>query len=223
MKPNYLTVFAVLFSMTLQAQEGEMRYIFSDKDYHISGFGAPIVEFSSYDGEFAVYNGGGGAVIFNNTFYIGGFGMGMTTEHRFPTIYNDYGEPINIDYNVEFGYGGLWVGYIFMPNNPIHFGISSKFGMGALSLYDSDFEYDENDRHNDFVGVITPQAEVEMNLTRWFKISFGAGYRFVTGIGNETYRADALGTRKEFFKEGDFNAPFANITFLFGGFGPKKK
>jgi len=222
MKPIYLTVLAVLLSMTLQAQEDEMRYIFSNKDYRISGFGAPIVQFSTYDGDFAVFSGGGGAAIFNNTFFIGGYGMGMASEHQFPQIYDQHGNKINVNYNVEFGSGGLWMGYIFMPNNPVHFGISSKFGLGTISLYDSDFEYDENDRHNDFIGVIAPPALVEMNLTRWFKISFGAGYRFVTGIGTETYIADDQENTKRYFEDDAFNAPFGNITFSFGGFGAKK-
>lgn len=227
MKTTYLVLICLLAGLTLKAQDEEMRYIFSDNDYRISGFGAPIVQFSAYDGDFAVFNGGGGAVIFNNRFYIGGAGMGMSTEHSFPDVYGkDPDNPLSKPYNnlqVSFGYGGLWLGYNFQPNKPVHFGVSTKVGAGSITLYDSDFEYNDYEYHMDFVGVISPQVEIEMNLTRWFKINFAAGYRYVTGVSSEEYIADSDGTMRKYFDGDEFNAPYGNISFLFGGFGPKKK
>ncbi|MFO7863207.1 MAG: hypothetical protein R6U85_04340 [Salinivirgaceae bacterium] len=214
---------ALLLTMGLNAQQEEMRYLFSDKDYSISGFGAPIYEFSTYDGGFGMYMGGGGAVIFNNTFYVGGFGMGLATDHHFPEIYSENGNLLESELTFDMGYGGLWIGYIFMPNNPVHFGISSKFGAGAITVYDSEFKYSEYEYHNDFIGTISPQLEIEMNLTRWFKVNIGAGYRFVTGVSDAEYIADADGTRKTYFTDSDFSAPYGNISLMFGGFGPKKK
>lgn len=127
----------------------EMRYIFGGGEYRVSGFGAAIFEFSAYNGDFAFYSGGGGAVIFNNAFYIGGFGMGLAENQKFETVYNANGTVAEDNLSLSFGYGGLWLGYIFRPNAPVHFGISSKFGGGAATLYYSEFEYSDYDYYMD--------------------------------------------------------------------------
>jgi len=223
MKPITFTLIALLaFSHLFAQDKGEMQYLFSNKDVSISGFGAPIVEFSAYDGNFAVFNGGGGAAIFDNKFFIGGYGMGMTTQSNYPNVYSENGNLQADHLQVSFGHGGLWTGYNFMPNYPVHFVVSLKAGGGAASLINTEFDFEDYEQYFDYVGVIKPQVDVEMNLIRWFKISFGAGYRYVMGIGDATY-FNAEGEEVRYFNKNDFNAPYGSITFLFGGFGPKKK
>lgn len=223
MKPITFTLIAFFAILNLRAQEqGEIQYLFGNKDVRISGFGAPIVEFSSYDGNFAVFNGGGGAVIFDNKFFIGGYGMGMSTQANFPDIYSENQNLQSDELQVSFGHGGLWLGYNIMPKNPIHFVVSLKAGGGAASIVDTEFDYEEYEHFIDYVGVFKPQVDVELNLLRWFKISFGAGYRYVAGIGSSTY-FNQDGEEVRYFNKNDFNAPYGSITFLFGGFGSKKK
>jgi len=223
MKPFTFILIAVLAISNLSAQEqDEMRYLFGNKDFRISGFGAPITEFSSFDGNFAVSSGGGGAAIFDNKFFIGGYGMGMTTIHNYPNVYSENGNLQADHLQVSFGHGGLWTGYNFMPNNPIHFVLSLKAGGGAASLINTEFDFEDIEQYYDYVGVLQPQIDVELNLLRWFKISFGAGYRYVMGIGDETYYNSDL-EEVRYFDKNDFNSPYGSITFLFGGFGPKKK
>lgn len=221
-----ILILMVMFYLGGMAQDkstAEMRYIFSGHNYRVSGFGGSIMEFSVYDGDFAFYSGGGGAVIFNNTFFIGGYGMSMACDKAFHPIYNTDGSIKENDLSLSVGYGGLWIGYIFKPNDPIHFGISSKFGGGAATLIYNDFEYTDYDYHMDYIGIIAPQVELEMNLARWFKINIGVGYRFVTGVSNASYIADTQGNMQQYFSKKDFSAPYGNISLLFGGFGPKSK
>lgn len=222
MKPFTFILIAFFAISSLNAQDqGEMRYLFGNKDFQISGFGAPIIEFSSYDGNFAVYNGGGGAAIFDNKFFIGGYGMGMSTQPNFPNAYSESGNLNSDQLKVSFGHGGLWLGYNFLPTNPIHFVVSLKAGGGVASVIDTEFDFQDYEQYIDYVGVIKPQVDVEMNLLRWFKIGFGAGYRYVAGVGNSTYFNED-GEEVRYFDKDEFNAPYASITFLFGGFGPKK-
>jgi hypothetical protein len=223
MKPFTFILIAALAITNLSAQEqGEMQYLFGNKEFRTSGFGAPIVEFSSFNGEFAVFNGGGGAAIFNNKFFIGGYGMGMSTQPGFPNVYSENGDLETDHLQVSFGHGGLWTGYNFMPTKPIHFVVSLKAGGGAASIINTEFDFENYEQYYDYVGVVKPQVDVEMNLLRWFKISIGAGYRYVMGINDGTY-FNAEGEEIRYFNKNDFNAPYGSITFLFGGFGPKKK
>lgn len=177
----------------------------------VSGMGGTFVEFSNANSEFAVFNGGGGAVIFNQTFYIGAYGMGLSTLHKM--VYSDSSviKKIGDRNHVSFGHGGLWIGYLNKSHKLLHWGVSSKFGVGAVSLYDIDFE--DNDYAsfaNDVVMVFTPQLEAELNVTSWFKVNVGAGYRVVSGIDKTQY-----------YKKDMLNSPEGTIKLLFGGFAKR--
>lgn len=212
-------VFVFNFFYNAFAQdEPKGNYLFDlNKGAKISGFGGPIFEFSSVEDEFAHFIGGGGAVLLNNTLFIGGYGMGLATDHRRDIRENGlYYEDVRLD----FGHGGLWFGYLNSAPRMIHWGVSSKFGWGALMLRE---DWSINGGQNtddltkiatDYVFVVQPQAELELNLTRWFKANVGVGYRFVTGI-NENLADD---TGKTIFKESDYNQPTVNLTLMFGGF-----
>ena len=54
--------------------------------------------------------------------------------------------------------------------------------------------------------VLEPAANVELNMTSYFRVNFGAGYRWVTGV-------DSPG-----FSSGDFSALEGVLTFKFGSF-----
>ena len=69
--------------------------------------------------------------------------------------------------------------------------------------------------YRDRIFTISPQVEIEFNMTEWFKINVGAGYRIVTGI-DATY-LDNLGNSVNFYENGDFNSPVGTVTLIFGG------
>jgi hypothetical protein len=215
-------------SVVLAQEETQPRYLLGNGTgkVYVSGFGAPIVGFSSMDGNFAVYTGGGGAVILNQTLYFGIYGMGLSTQHRYEDLTTDTGNG-TITYNdlhTHFGHGGLWIGYLHNSHKAVHFGLSSKFGWGAASLasqdYDSEYDYYYHQVITDQVFVVQPMFEAEFNLLKWFKINTGIGYQFVTGI-DKTYK-DLAGNSVKYFDSKDFNQPVLNISFLFGGFGGKR-
>ncbi len=223
MKRIILTSAIVLSVILLKAQdEKPTQYIFGSKGKTtINGFGAPIVEFSSIGGTLAVSSGGGGAVLFNQTFYVGAYGMGLTTQLDVEglVIMQSNGDIVSYPaMRTVFGHGGFWLGYIHNRKEALHWGVSTKIGWGTIGLTDAEFD---NNSHNkvglDQVFVITPQIEMEMNITRWFKVNIGAGYRFVNNI-DKTY-INSNGDVVDFYQSSDFNSPQGTISFLFGGFG----
>ena len=144
-------------------QDREIETLLGD-EITFTGFGGPWMNFTSINGSFTHMMGGGGGVILNQVFYFGGYGYGNTN-----AIDYDLGQ-------LDFGYGGIMAGYIHQGNKAIHPTVGLMMGWGEVKLRDSNLK--------DNVFVLHPMAEVEMNITRFFKTGIGAGYRYVTGIGS---------------------------------------
>lgn len=219
-----------VFQLVIGQDSYEPRYLLGNDqgEVHVSGFGAYIIGFSNTGGNFAVYNGGGGAVLLNQTVYFGGYGMGLSSRHNMGslTMVESNGEIATYEnlYS-QFGHGGFWIGYIHQSYKPVHFGASTKLGWGSLSMSNDilDNNYDEFQYYHlalDNVFVITPQIEVEMNLLKWFKINASAGYQIVTGV-DKTY-VNPAGQQVKYFNSKDFTQPMFNLSFVFGGFGGKR-
>lgn len=215
----YATTILFVFSsisLIAQEEEKEMNYIFGSKGKtKVSGFGAPIMGFTAIGDEFAFMMGGGGAVLLNQTFYIGAFGEGLTTSH-----YTQIEGSNLFPYQgkIRFGYGGFWLGYIHQSEKPVHFGVSSRLGWGSIyfdQYYNSynniDYEYYVDPAFLDNVFVFVPQVEAEFNFFKWMKINIGVGYRVVAGV-NKEYMGEPI------FDKKDFNKPQGTITLMFGYF-----
>lgn len=182
----FFFAFFMLTTLTQAQEEEEPRVLFSEIN-QVSGFGGPIFQFSTIGNDNAFFTGGGGAVLLNRRFWLGGYGMGLTSNVSFD-------ETLELD----FGHGGFWLGYIVAPDKLIHINFQSTLGWGSVSYED---ELTGNEVDEDGVFVINPQAEVEVNLTRWMRFGLAGGYRFVTGSdssfdNNELSGANAMLTLK---------------------------
>ena len=218
MKKSLCIIFIMSFiagSVKLFAQESSdtTKVLLPDKIV-LTGFGAPYVEFSSVENQFAVCLGGGAAFMVNHAFFLGGYFEGIMTKH--------YREDLKTFVNIEepkiaFAHGGIWTGYVIKHKKPVHGGVSLKLGWGEINLegdgydYNPDLDYDFKDR----IFTVIPQVELELNMTQWFRINIGAGYRFVTGIDAEYL--DVKGNPAQFYDKRDYNSPVGTITLLFGG------
>jgi hypothetical protein len=207
----------VIFSTlsAVNAQESDMKYIFGRQNKtSVSGFLAPIMEYSALGNEFAFFMGGGGAILLNQSFFFGGYGEGLTT-----SFYQnlDYGKnnlgTITVEEQIEFGHGGFWTGYIYKPKAPIHGGVSSRFGWGTIQPWNDEFKPNDLSEFKEHVFVFIPQLEVEFNFFKWMKVNVGAGYRLVTGIDKEYSVNNELVYDKK-----DFSKPQATMSIIFGFF-----
>lgn len=209
-------VILLLASVTLWGQENNSpEYLFNTNRIKVSGFGGPFVSFAPFEGGFGIYSGGGGAVLLNQTLYLGGYGMGVATDHDRDDI------NIDKDYKVAFGHGGLWLGYINNYHKMVHWGVSTKIGAGNFKIIDRDYDSSDKDKEyaNDHVFVCLPQAELEVNITKWFKINLAVGYHFMAGFNEDEYYMTSKGKKRQNFEAKDYNGPIGTISFLFGGFG----
>ena len=162
----------------------------------VSGFGGMMLQFSSIDNDAAVFTGGGGAVLFNRQFFFGGYGLGLSSDIS-----------IDVDganYDLDYGHGGFYLGYIFAPEKLAHMAFSTKLGWGQANLNNRSVFVGPNYTDNTF--SITPMLEGELNVTNWFKINAGVGYQYTVGVDDNL------------FDSNDFNSPAVGLSFLFGWF-----
>lgn len=183
--------FALLCGVLLSAQTQTLF----NKARVVGGFGSPIVEIGLDENYNTSVGGGGGLLI--NSFFLGGYGMGSL----------DFEELLTQDGDIEridLGHGGLWLGFSVPTHKLIHFYGSARIGWGAIDIRTRNAVFDELDQ----VFVLTPEAGIELNITRWFKLAGTVGYRYLDGINESS-----------FYSNDDFRGAFAGITLRFGGFG----
>ena len=188
MRKCLLTILLLLSITALKAQDNGIQTLFGSGT-RISGFGGPIMSFTSINGEFAHMMGGGGAVLLGD-FFIGGYGEGLTNAI------------VAGGNRISFGHGGFWTGYSFMADRALHPCVSTQIGWGNISQHDEGYYHLSNDN----VFVLNPAIELEMNFTKFFRLGIGAHYRFVSGVNTSTLTNE------------DFSGPGAFLSFKFGWF-----
>ncbi len=160
----------------------------------ISGFGGPMMSFTTVNGEFAHIMGGGGGIILNNLF-LGGYGEGITN------TLNIGGSAYLTDF--DFGHGGFWIGYEIGHKMIIHPVISTRIGWGSITGYN---EIESKEVSDNFF-VLIPTVSAEINFTRFFKINVGAEYRRTFNVNNLNGLDDD-----------NFSSIGVHLNFLFGWF-----
>jgi hypothetical protein len=183
--------------LTAFSQEKEYQTIFDNKELRISGMGGPFMQFTAIAGEFGHMMGGGGAVILND-FFFGGYGLGLT--NSIPDYVNQ-----NPNNRLSIGHGGFWLGYTLFGEKPIHISISSMIGWGELGILENDGYYPFI---RDNIFVLAPTLEVELNLTRYFRLGVGASYNLYTMVDDYMHG----------YQSSDLSAPGGFLSFKFGWF-----
>lgn len=161
----------------------------SDIDH--GGFGGPVVKLTQVDGSFAVLTGGRGGWIVDHRFVLGGGGYGLATRHKAKGL----AVP---GQDLEMGYGGVIVEAIIASDQLIHFSTEVLIGAGGATTADGN--------EDDAFFVAEPGANLMLNITKFFRMGFGASYRFTAGAD-----FGDLG-------DGDLSGGAAVLTFKFGSF-----
>lgn len=196
-----LLISLVSISFINAQEDDEFKTIFNkkeDKKVKVTGFGGPIMSFTAIGSDFAHMMGGGGVVVVGNAFF-GGYGMGKTNKTAYK--YNE-------EYNMGYGHGGFWVGYITRPQRPVHVTFSTQIGWGSISLNPDVPDADIEPISSESIFVLSPVVELEMNFSRFFRIGIGGSFSYVTGAG----------ITRTSYTTSDFLLPALTLTFKFGYF-----
>jgi hypothetical protein len=174
------------------------------------GFGGPVVKFTRVKGEFGVLVGGRGGWIINHTLSIGGGGYGLvnpiSTDPKKIPVLLPFTEPM-----LSMGYGGFELEYVNHSGKVAHSTLTLLVGAGGVGYQErnnTDWDWDDDHRHPawDSFFIAEPGLNVELNMTRFFRIDAGASYRFVSGV------------EKYGLVTSDVAGPSINLTFKFGKF-----
>lgn len=201
-----LTILLILLSHIVKAQQEREFLIGADRPVSISGFMGLMTEISSLEGEVVPSVGAGIALLLDQTFYIGFYGLGTIKSLEKQLLQYQ-------QVDMAFGHGGLWMGYIHQSERLLHLGVSLKIGGGGVYLAERrghEFIFEEKNKiDEDALFVLIPQAEMELNVAPWMKLNLGLGYRFVDGVDTP------------YLNENDFASPVGSLGFYFGWFRHK--
>lgn len=197
-------VLVMLVSLLATAVAAQEEVLFKG-DIARGGFGGPVLKYTSIRDQGALMIGGRGGWIINHALVIGGGGYGVFTEVNAPQGALPEEGPLDI----EFGYGGFEMEYIFHPNSLTHLSIYALVGAGGNNFVkDVGSVLDSNEQagESDFVLVLEPALNGELNVTKWFRLCGGLCYRLVNGVDQPK------------LDNSDFSGVAATLTFKFGSF-----
>ena len=163
------------------------------------GFGGPVVKLGSINGETGIFVGGRGGWIINHTFIVGGGGYGLANNVK-AKVLGPYSERY-----LNFGYGGLELEYIAQSDRLIHFSVMTLIGAGGLGWRDESIRGGMNSDGDAFF-ILEPAAQVNLNVTKYFRLSAGVSYRYVSGVDSPAAT------------NADLSGPSGVLTFRFGKF-----
>ena len=199
-----------LFSQEEDTKNDNIQTLLGDGGLKSGGYGGAEVKFLSFKDELGVMVGGRGGWILNSVFSVGGGGYGLVTNHKV-----DYKTNKNADVFFKAGWGGIYLEYINSSNNLFHFIVNTMIAWGSANLIETlKDEYDKTDtekaKSNFF--ILEPGIAMELNISKNFRLSAGAGYRITSGLELNNSDGSVLISNK------DLNGISANLILKYGLF-----
>lgn len=168
-------------------------------------YGAFSAGYSQIGEEHTVMFGGRFEWIVAQSFGFGFGGKGFINEYH-------YEPSIDKEAFLTGGYGGLYIEPILMPRYPVHIAFPILLGGGGVSYVTKDQVFDENFiEESEAILVFEPGAELELNITRHFRLAFGASYLITTPFDIGSAQPPLASSKS--LEGWNFN-----ITFKFGKF-----
>jgi len=179
-------IFISFYSFS-QKDSVQLKSIFTEKEGN-TFLVAQKFQFTMFAGSPAFMIGAGGGKIFNHKFLLGGGGYGTM---KGVLVKQENYQPLNLQqniaHNLHFGYGGFWTGYMPKWNSVFHITPSMFWAAGAISIRRSD---NEKSVVTNFVYVLQPMIELELNVTEFVRVSLAPEYRFVGNVQMEGYKSN---------------------------------
>jgi hypothetical protein len=172
------------------------------KKIHV--FGSTFAEMGALDNYPSLMIGAGGGVIIKNWITIGGYWQSFTHER----FWKD-NTALEAQTTVKFSHGGVWLGFSPMERFIVHPLFSTRVGYGQV-MWRREWwaEAQKNPTTNKTdVLVIQPMAGVEVNCTKWLRVSLEFGARVVSSY-----------VKLPEFNFDKMNSNVGMLTFKFGRF-----
>ena len=178
-----VSIIILSVSTLLSSQDPEFEYYKSKEIRTLlgrnragGGYGSFTMGYSVIDNQHAVLMGGRLAWVASHYVGIGFGGTGFINEYH-------YEPSVDKEVFLTGGYGGFYIEPILFPRLPLHFSFPTLFGAGGISYITKDQDVNSSfiDDSEAFL-LIEPAVEVELNLTKFFRLALGTTYRFPTSF-----------------------------------------
>jgi hypothetical protein len=209
-----LVIVAVVFSLsgiiiaqeeTKEPEKPRQMMTLTGPEHSSGGYGAFTTGYSVIADRNAYEFGFRGMWVINHSIAMGFGGTGFANQ----AVYNS---ATGTDNFLTGGYGGFIVEPIVAPMFPVHLSFPILIGGGGISFIETDWNnYDNFVAATDFFMIIQPGAEIELNVTRFFRIGLGAAYRFPTDF-------NATSTETPQLSPQDLKGFSYTLSFKFGRF-----
>ncbi len=181
MNKNTILILLIFLAPWVYGQDNsdDAKSIFSGGS-EIKGFGSFDMKLTPIDDITSLFIGASGGVTVNKFFILGLSGYGLVSGTELT------GEVSSKKLNLNGGYGGLLVGFNIFPREVVHLTIPIVFGIGRMYVTDPNFFKNTSDsdytiEKSSFM-VVEPGANLEFNVTPFFRLGMGASYRYVQGL-----------------------------------------
>ncbi len=178
------------FSVFAQRNNNEVNTLFKSGEVNSGWYAGLSINYSQLGGKDAFFMGARGAWLINHNIGIGLAGYGFISDL-------DPKGMINLpdtDMDLAGGYGGLMIEPILMAKSAVHISLPVIIGAGGITFTD-DWDWDDCNCHNydsDAFFVLEPGIEIEFNIIRFFRISYGVYYRHTSNIEMQGVDDDVL-------------------------------
>lgn len=178
------------YSQTDGSTDNGIKTLFGEKPRSHGGYIGLGVGYTQLDGIDAFTTTFRGAWIINHGFAIGisatGFSNDLYVNHASGSDYR----------SLQGGFGGLMLQPIVAPKFPIHVSFPVTLGAGGVAALSSHY-YDAFDatwyvEDEGYFFLVEPGIDVELNLVKFIRVSFGASYRYTTPLVVDGYGSDAM-------------------------------
>jgi hypothetical protein len=179
----------LLFVITVHGQDAvkkadttnEIRTLFGNDIVH-GGYGAVTMGYTQIDDKDAWVVGGRAAWIIDHSFALGVGGYGLANDIPLEQTWEE-----DEKMSLIVGYGGILLEPIFLARQPVHLAMPVLIGAGAVSMapnsyWTQDEVWNKDGYSNDVIFVFEPGLELELNLTRFMRLSGGVSYRLTSEI-----------------------------------------
>ncbi|MBU0488006.1 MAG: hypothetical protein KKD31_08665 [Bacteroidetes bacterium] len=175
---------------TLQTtpKDQEMKTLLGSDVSH-GGYGALTMGVTNINGETGMTTGIRGAWVIGHSISLGIAANGFVSDFF-------WSDRLSSQTGLTGGYGGLLIEPIILPRSPVHVSFPCVIGVGGVAnLQRGVWAYNEYDYYAsdaDVFIVFEPAAEVELNVTRFFRLGIGASYRIVNDLDLFGVSSEAL-------------------------------
>jgi hypothetical protein len=179
---KYLILLIIILAAPIagvaQDNPDQIRTLFGNHNSQ-GGYGSLHMSYSEINGIEGINMGARAAWVAGHGLALGIAGMGFMNNYR-PVSFNQQS-------NLAGGYGGFFIEPILFPRFPVHLAFPVLIGAGGIAYSVTN----DNENIKNFTSYVEdtdvffltePGAELEFNITRFFRLSLGAYYRITSGI-----------------------------------------